>query len=73
MGFQHNSLLENPISIRLVALERGLREEQIIKQEFFHTRCARAPKVTLERPKLTLEHRRALGTSEVGRTDMERG
>jgi hypothetical protein len=29
--------------------------------------------LTLERPKLTLERRRALGTSEVGRTDMERG
>jgi hypothetical protein len=29
--------------------------------------------LTLERPKLTLERRRALGTSEVGRIDMERG
>ena len=29
--------------------------------------------LVLERPSLVLKRRRALGTSEVGRTDMERG
>jgi hypothetical protein len=59
-------------------LERGLREEQIIKPKLKHDKVRssaqngdRAP-AALDPHFLALDRHRALKNSEVGRTDMER-